>query len=52
MSITPEYAEEVLVEQREAEEAEAASQGRLPPGEDLTEDEVAEARLAEEETHH
>lgn len=51
MSITPEYAEEVLVEQREAEEAEAASQG-LPPGEDLTEDEVAEARQAEEETHH
>ena len=51
MSITPEYAEEVLVEQRELAEADEASHGSLPPCEDLTEAEVSEQQQAEQETH-
>lgn len=52
MSTTPEYGEELLMEEREEEEREEVSRGPLPAFEDLGEAEVAELEQAEEETRH
>ncbi len=52
MSITPEYGEELLMEDREDEEREDVARGSLPVFEDMAEAEVLEQERAEEETHH
>ncbi|HET6965806.1 MAG TPA: hypothetical protein VFH58_13610, partial [Acidimicrobiales bacterium] len=52
MSTTPEYGEELMMEEREDEEREDSSRGPLPAFEDLRATEVLEQERAEEETHH
>lgn len=51
MATTPEYGEELLMEEREEEEREAASHRSLPAYEDPGEAEVMEQERAEMETH-
>lgn len=51
MTTTPEYDQEMILEERE-QEVEKAARGPVPRWEDLSEVEIAEQEQAEEETHH
>lgn len=51
MATTPEYGEELLMEDREEEESEESSRGSLPAWERAGDAEVLEREMEEEETH-